>query len=78
MNKFAKELLFFLLAVVIGLPVGFIFIFLINVQPVGLQMSEAESVFEVELYIVGVLIGLIGTYFARLIIWAIKKVILNN
>ena len=74
MKIIARELLWFFTAVVIGLPVGYIYLKYLALQPEGDHYKIQEEVFEIEFFLIGWFMGLIGTYIARLVKWAILKI----
>jgi hypothetical protein len=69
----AKEIVFLLAAVLLAVPAGLLFSYLVQLDP-GAQNSVPMDavVFEVELLIIGGLIGFIGAYLMRLVVWAVK------
>jgi hypothetical protein len=78
MKIIARELLWFFTAVVIGLPVGYIYLKYLALQPEGDNYKIQEEVFEMEFFLMGWFIGVIGTYIARLVKWAICKIFIPD
>jgi hypothetical protein len=74
MKIFARELLWFLLALVLAAPVAWLFSYSLGLEPTGPTISTEEEVFQMELFIIGYIVGIIGTYLMRLVIWAVQKV----
>lgn len=74
MKTFARELLWFLFALVLAAPVAWFFSYSLGLEPSGPDLSTEEEVFQMELFIIGYIVGIIGTYLMRLVIWAVKKV----
>lgn len=74
----AKEFLYFFIAVVVALPVAFLFLYLVHVEPAGTVMSEDEKVLEMDLLAIGGLLGFIGVYLIRLTVWAVKQLLVSE
>ena len=78
MKIFAREFLWFITAIILALPVSYLFIEYLALTPSGDQSTIYEQTFEMELFITGALIGIIFTYIMRLVIWAIKKILIEE
>ena len=78
MKIFAREFLWFITAIILALPVSYLFIEYLSLTPAGDQSTIFEQTFEMELFITGALIGIIFTYIMRLVIWAIKKILIKE
>jgi hypothetical protein len=78
MKIFAREFLWFVTAIILALPVSYLFIEYLSLTPVGDQSTIYEQTFEMELFITGAIIGFILTYIMRLVIWAIKKILIEE
>ena len=78
MKIFAREFLWFITAIILALPVSYLFIEYLALTPAGDQSTIYEQTFEMELFITGALIGIIFTYIMRLVIWAIKKILIEE
>ncbi len=78
MKIFAREFLWFITAIILALPVSYLFIEYLSLTPAGDQSTIYEQTFEMELFIMGALIGIIFTYIMRLVIWAIKKILIEE
>ena len=78
MKIFAREFLWFITAIILALPVSYLFIEYLSLTPAGDQSTIYEQTFEIELFITGALIGIIFTYIMRLVIWAIKKILIKE
>tara|TARA_A100000164_G_C21638389_1_gene644630 strand:+ start:343 stop:579 length:237 start_codon:yes stop_codon:yes gene_type:complete len=78
MKIFAREFLWFIAAIILALPVAYLFIEYMSLTPEDNQSTIHEQAFEIELFITGVIIGIIFTYIMRLVIWAIKKIIIEE
>ena len=76
MKIFAREFLWFITAIILALPVSYLFIEYLALTPAGDQSTIYEQTFEMELLIMGAIIGIIFTYVMRLVIWAIKKILI--
>ena len=75
MKTFAREFLWFITAMILALPVSYLFIEYLALTPSGDQSTIYEQTFEMELFITGAIIGFILTYIMRLVIWSIKKIL---
>ena len=75
MKFFAREFLWFITAIILALPVSYLFIDYLALTPSGDQSTIYEQTFEMELFITGAIIGFILTYIMRLVIWSIKKIL---
>ena len=71
MKTFAREMLWFLIAIVFAVPLAYFFIYLMNLVPENELMTEEEWVFQMEFFIIGAILGFIGVYIVRVIMWAI-------
>ena len=78
MKIFAREFLWFITAIILALPVSYLFIEYLALTPAGDQSTIYEQTFEMELLIMGAIIGIIFTYVMRLVIWAIKKILIEK
>ena len=78
MKIFAREFLWFITAIILALPVSYLFIEYLSLTPAGDQSTIYEQTFEMELFIMGALIGIIFTYIMRLVIWAINKILIKE
>ena len=78
MKIFAREFIWFISAIILALPVAYLFIQYMSLSPTGNQPTIQEQTFEMELFITGGVIGIIFTYIMRLVIWAITKVIIDE
>ena len=74
----AKEFLYLFIALIASTPVGFLFIYLLNLPPAGFGLTPDEMVLEMDLFIIGAILGFIGVYIIRLSVWAVKKILLND
>ena len=80
MKVFAREMLWLLIAVVVAVPLAYFFVFLMNLVPEGIILSQDEKVFQMEFFFIGGIIGFIGVYIMRVVIWAIITLVkkMNN
>ncbi len=78
MKIFAREFLWFITAIILALPVSYLFIEYLALTPSGDQSTIYEQTFEMELFITGAIIGFILTYIMRLVIWSIKKILIEE
>ena len=59
MKFFAREFLWFITAIILALPVSYLFIDYLALTPSGDQSTIYEQTFEMELFITGAIIGFI-------------------
>ena len=78
MKIFAREFLWFITAIILALPVAYLFIEYMSLTPAGNQSTIQEQTFEMELFITGGIIGIIFTYIMRLVVWPITKTIIEE
>ena len=78
MKALARELIWFFIAIVLATPVAYFFSQLLGLKPEGSLLTVDEDVFQMELFIVGWIIGFICTYFMRVIIWAVSKYLIKE
>ncbi|MDG1105722.1 MAG: hypothetical protein P8N26_06130 [Cyclobacteriaceae bacterium] len=78
MKIFAREFLWFITAIILALPVAYLFIEYMSLTPAGNQSTIQEQTFEMELFMTGGIIGIIFTYIMRLVVWAITKTIIEE
>ncbi|MEQ9289274.1 MAG: hypothetical protein RIG77_20270 [Cyclobacteriaceae bacterium] len=73
MKALARELIWFFIAAILSIPIAYFFIYLMGLSPEGAQLSKTEEVFQMELFIIGAILGFVCTYFIRVIIWSVAK-----
>ena len=78
MKALARELIWFFIAVILATPIAYFFGYLTGLEPEGLQLTNDEEVFQMELFFIGWIIGFICTYFMRVIIWAVSKYLIKE
>lgn len=78
MKAFARELLWFFIAILLSAPLAYIFGYIMSLEPEGLTLTMQEEVFQMELFIVGGIVGFFGTYLIRVIIWAVYKHLIKD
>jgi hypothetical protein len=74
----SRELLYFFVALFVSIPTGMLFVYLMRLKPVEVLITEDESVLEMDYFIIGAVLGFIGVYLIRAIMWAVKNVLLSN
>lgn len=72
-NLIIKEFLFLVVALIVAFSFGFLFLYIVHLEPVGTALSEDEKVLEMDLFVIGCLLGFTGVYLVRLLLWAVKK-----
>ncbi len=78
MKAFARELAWFFIAIVLAAPVAYFFGYLMALEPEGATMTKFEEVFQMELFIIGAILGFVCTYLMRVIIWAVAKYLIEE
>jgi len=72
-SKIAREVLWFIVAIILAFPLGFVFLWLLDITASGSYPTQAEKDFVVELYLIGCILGFLGIYFMRLIALLIRN-----
>lgn len=78
MKVIARELLWFVIALVLAAPVALLFAYSLGLEPAGPTLTIEEEVFQMEFFILGYVIGILCTYVMRLVIWAIRKLVIPD
>lgn len=71
----AREFLYFFLALIMAVPVSLLFVYLLHLNPEQAQLTADEQVLEMDLLLIGGLLGFIGVYIIRLTVWAVKQLV---
>ena len=74
----AKEFLYFFTALIVAVPMAFLFVYWMDFKPRASLLSADERVLEMDLLLIGGLLGFAGVYVARFTVWAVKKVLIPN
>lgn len=72
MRIFAREILWFFIALLFAVPLAYLFVHLMNLTPEGIKLSQDERVFQMEFFFTGGFLGVIGVYIMRVIMWSIS------
>lgn len=78
MKAFAREIAWLMIALLFAVPVGYLFGRLLGLQPEGAERTSIEEVFEMELFLIGAIIGFVCTYLMRVLIWSLMKNLIND
>jgi ABC-type multidrug transport system permease subunit len=78
MKAFAREIAWFFMAIVIAVPIAYLFAYLLSLEPQGPSLTISEEVFQMEFFIIGAILGFVCTYLIRIIIWAIAKFLISE
>lgn len=78
MKALARELAWFFIAILLAAPVAYFFGYLMALEPEGTSMNNFEEVFQMELFIIGAILGFVSTYVMRVIIWAVAKYLIEE
>ncbi len=73
MKIVAREILWFIGAVIVGIPTGFLFLYMIQFEPAGPDLTQQERNLQIYLYGIGVVLGILGVYLIRLIHWGLVQ-----
>jgi hypothetical protein len=71
----AKEFVWFFGALVMAVPLSILFTYLMNLEPATDTPTMQELVLQLDLMIIGGIVGMLFVYLIRLITWAIKMVV---
>lgn len=71
----AREFLYFFLALIVAVSTSILVINLLDPSIQEAQMIRDEQVLEMDLLLIGGLLGFVGVYLIRFTVWAIKKVV---
>jgi hypothetical protein len=71
----AKEFVWFFGALVMAVPLSILFTYLMNLEPTTDTPTMQELVLQLDLMIIGGIVGMLFVYLIRLITWAIKMVV---
>ena len=74
MKRAATEFLFFLAVLILCIPLGLLFLYFLKLtsETDSGYMTDDESVFATELYLVGYIVCFVGIYLIRMIVGAIR------
>jgi hypothetical protein len=78
MKALARELIWFFIAVILASPIAYFFSYVMGLQPEGPELEIVEEVFQMEMFIIGGIIGFVCTYLMRVIIWATAKFLIQE
>jgi ABC-type multidrug transport system permease subunit len=78
MKALARELIWFFIAVILASPIAYFFGYVMGLEPEGAKMVIEEEVFQMEMFIIGGIIGFVCTYLMRVIIWAMAKFLIHE
>ena len=73
MKKFlAKEFLWLLIALVMAIPIAFLWLASLDIVSAEQSFSEDEEVFVIEMFLIAYVFGVVGMYLIRFVVAAIK------
>lgn len=72
----AKEFLWLLLALVIAIPLSFLWLIALDVVTVGESFEGEEKIFVYELWLLAYVFSFVGVYLVRLVAAAVRTVLL--
>lgn len=73
MKVLAREFLWMMIALIFAVIAGYFFGYSLELSPSSNLATIEESVFELELFVIGAIFGFICAYILRIIAWAILK-----
>ena len=71
----AREFVWFFVALVLAVPLSILFTYFIALEPEKAAPTMQELVFQLDIMIIGGILGLVFVYLVRLIQWAVKMVV---
>ncbi len=77
MKVFAREILWVFIAVLVAVPLAYYFVYLMGLTPEQDKLTQDEQVFQMEFFIVGAILGFVGVYVMRVVMWAITTLVKN-
>ena len=72
MKAFAREILWLFIALACATPLAYLFVSLMNLRPENSFLSQDEQVFQTEFFFIGGILGFVGVYIMRVIMWALS------
>jgi len=70
--RILKEFIWFFVAVLLSVPLSFLFLFLLSLTSHGPEMNRVEKVFTVQLFVIGCAIMFLCIYIVRIVVKGIK------
>lgn len=77
MRIFAREMLWLFIAILFAVPLAYLFVHLMNLSPEGMTLTQDEEVFQMDFFFIGGILGIIGVYVMRVIMWSISTLAKN-
>ena len=68
----AQEFLWLLIALVLSVPLAFLFLVCLDLSTGNTDFSETEKIFIIQLFLIGFAISFVGIYLMRFIVAALK------
>jgi hypothetical protein len=78
MKVIARELIWFFIALILASPVAYYFSYIVGLEPEGVTLTMEEEVFQMEFFIIGYIIGIMGTYLMRVVLWAVSTYLIET
>ena len=78
MKAFAREIAWLFTAIVFAVPIGYLFGWMLELKPEDAQRTSIEEVFEMEMFLIGAIVGFVCTYLMRVFVWSLMKNLLNE
>lgn len=64
--------MWFIVACAVAMPIAYLFAYILALEPEGPALTMEEEAFQMELFLIGAVLGFLGIYLMRTIAWAIK------
>lgn len=69
---FAREFLWLLLAIILAVPLSFLWLTGLDIVSADRSFSEDEQIFVIELFLLAYAVSFVGVYIVRFVVGAIK------
>lgn len=70
-----KELMWFIIASILAVPLSFVFVMLFKLTSSNPKLNEVEKVFTIQLFMIGWLVMFLCIYIVRIVIKALLKLV---
>ena len=73
-----REILWFFIALLLSVPLGFLYLSFLTLTSSGPEPTQVEKVFVVQLDIISCLVGFISVYVVRIVVMALRMLLLPS
>ena len=70
-----KELIWFIIASILAVPLSFVFLVLFKLTSSNPKLNEVEKIFTIQLFMIGWLVMFLCVYIVRIVIKALLKLV---